>query len=182
MDETPDDAAESPHPENPGRHRLNPKTPAASFGRLRIPGHIQDAAADPDKTNRGRDGIADIDREQPERWEENRHPFQGIHLDPKHPFEIGISGYSWHLDAECSARLGHPNGGVEVKRDGEAGDQCSKVKHGKNPLEATASPSIAGHLQISYPAVATPKADRPFPIGKARAHPALRIQRDAFDR
>src|SRR5258708_30815610 len=42
--------------------------------------------------------------------------------------------------------------------------------------------SIPGHLQISYPAVATPKADRPFPIGKARSHPALCIQRNRLDR
>src|SRR3954447_7051249 len=108
-------------------------------------------------------------------------PFQGIHLDPKHPFEIGVSGYGWHLDAECSARLGHPNGGEEVKRDGEAGVQCSKVKHRKNSLEATASPSITGQLQISYPAVATGEADRPLPIGDAHCHPAPGVQRDAFD-
>src|SRR4029079_15532014 len=116
MNETPDDAAESAHPENPGRHRLNSKTPAASIGRLRISGHIEDAATDPDEADRGSDGITDIDREQPERRQKNRHPFQGIHLDAKHPFEIGISGCSWHLDAECSARLRHPNGGEEVKR------------------------------------------------------------------
>src|SRR2546430_17741688 len=42
--------------------------------------------------------------------------------------------------------------------------------------------SIPGHLQISYPIVAAPKADRPFPVGKARSHPALRIQRDSLDR
>src|SRR5450759_1779585 len=44
----------------------------------------------------------------------------------------------------------------------------------------TAVASIAGHLQISYPAVAALKADRPFPIGKTRSHPAVRIQRGAF--
>src|SRR3954465_7856068 len=105
----------------------------------------------------------------------------GYSSGPETPVQIGVSGYGWHLDAECSARLGHPNGGEEVKRDGEAGDQCSKVKHRKNSLEATASPSITGQLQISYPAVATGEADRPLPIGDARCHPAAWVQRDTFD-
>src|ERR1700720_3312962 len=42
--------------------------------------------------------------------------------------------------------------------------------------------SIAGHFKISYPAMSARKTDRPFPIGKAGAHPALRIQRDTVDR
>src|SRR5438105_2005998 len=41
---------------------------------------------------------------------------------------------------------------------------------------------IAGHLQISYAAVAALKTDRPLPIGEARSHPALCVQRSRLDR
>src|SRR6476661_2188423 len=44
------------------------------------------------------------------------------------------------------------------------------------------TPSITGHLEISHPAVAALKTDRPFPIGKARSHPAPCIERDTFER
>src|SRR5205807_6954149 len=42
--------------------------------------------------------------------------------------------------------------------------------------------SVAGHFKVPHPAVAAPKTDRPFPVAKARCHPALRIQRDSLDR
>src|SRR4051794_31867341 len=42
--------------------------------------------------------------------------------------------------------------------------------------------SIAGHLQVSNPAMAALEADRSLPIRKAGSHPALCVQRDALDR
>src|ERR1700737_3793062 len=91
MNEAPDDRAQRAHPKNGGSGGLNRKASPAFIGGLRITGHVKDAAGDPDQAKRCRDCIADVDRKQPERGQENRHPFQRVHLHAKHPLEVGIA-------------------------------------------------------------------------------------------
>jgi len=52
MNEAPDDCAERAQPENDGGAGLNAKTAAAFCGGLRITGHVEDAAGDPDPARR----------------------------------------------------------------------------------------------------------------------------------
>jgi len=87
------------------------------------------------QTQHGGDGIADIDRKQPQRGgREDRHPFQRVHLHPKHPLEVGITPGGRHLDAEGNARLRHLDRGEEVERDGEAGDEGREMIHREDRL------------------------------------------------
>src|SRR5260370_8846181 len=88
MKKAPEDRAQRAEPENDGSAGLNPKTSPALLRGLRIAGHVEEAAGDPDEAEHGRDGIADIDRKQPERGQENRHPFHRVHLHAKHPLQI----------------------------------------------------------------------------------------------
>ena len=50
--------------------------------------------------------VVDVEREQPKRRQEDRHPFQRVHLHAEHPLEIGIAGGRRRLDAVFAARLG----------------------------------------------------------------------------
>ncbi len=133
MNEPPDDGARRAQPEKDGSAGLNAKTPSAFCGGLRITGHVKDAARNPGQAQHGRDGIADIDRKRSQRGQENRHPFQRVHLHAKHPLKIGIARYGRHLDAEGNARLRHLDRGEEVERDCEAGDEGRAVIHCENP-------------------------------------------------
>src|SRR5215212_4823589 len=74
MDKTPADCADRAKPENGRGRRLNAETRAALVGRLRIAGHVQDAAGDPHNADGGCQRVAHIEREQPERRKEDRHP------------------------------------------------------------------------------------------------------------
>src|ERR1700716_1331466 len=91
MNEAPDDGAQRAQPEKDGGRGLNPKASPAFIGGLRIAGHVKNAAGDPDEAQHRRDCVADVDREQPERGQQNRHPFQRVHLHAKHPLEIEIA-------------------------------------------------------------------------------------------
>src|SRR5438132_1299162 len=58
----------------------------------------------------------------------------------------------------------------------------SKTAAHRGAAGAPRRASVAGHFKIPHPAVAAPKTDRPFPVAKARCHPAPRIQRATLDR
>src|SRR5580693_3784444 len=137
VNKAPEDRAQRAEPENGGGEGLNPKAPAALLGGLRIAGQVKDAASDPDNAEGGGQGIADIDRKQPQRGQEHRHPFQRVHLYAKYPLEVGIARYGRRLDAEFGARLSHLNAGDEVKQDRQAGDECREVIHRRIPLLRT---------------------------------------------
>src|SRR3977135_3594405 len=88
MNEAPDDGAQRAQPEKDGGRGLNPKASPAFIGGLRIAGHVKNAAGDPDEAQHRRDCVADVDREQPERGQQNRHPFQRVYLHANNPLEI----------------------------------------------------------------------------------------------
>ena len=91
MRKPPDDRAERAEQQHGAGQRLDGKARAALLGRLDIADHVEDAADDPDHAERGRGLIADIDRKQPQRRQEDRQPFQRVHLHAEHPLEIGIA-------------------------------------------------------------------------------------------
>src|SRR5213592_2442529 len=66
MNQAPDDCARRAQPQKDGSAGLNAKTPPAFCGGLRIAGHVENAAGDPDQAQHGGDGIADVDRKQPQ--------------------------------------------------------------------------------------------------------------------
>src|ERR1700761_9442770 len=68
-----DDRAERAQPKRDAGSRLDAETQAAFCGRTRITDQIENAADNPDQTEYGRACVADIDREQPERGQKNRH-------------------------------------------------------------------------------------------------------------
>jgi hypothetical protein len=119
----PDNHAQRAQPESGGRQPLNTEANRTLFGGLRIAGHVEDAAGDPDQAQRRRSGIADVDREQPQRRQENRHPFQRVHVHAKHPLEVGITGGGRRLDAKGFTGHSNADTGVEVEQDSEAGDE-----------------------------------------------------------
>jgi len=52
----------------------------------------------------------------------------------KHPLEVGVARGRGRLDAEGLARLSYLKAGEEVQPDGEQGNECGEMKHGKIPL------------------------------------------------
>src|SRR6266404_2713069 len=118
MNEPPEHCAQRAEPESNARQALNSKTRPAFFDGLHIADHVENAAGDPDQAEHGGDRVADIDGEQPQRGQENRHPFQRVHLHAEHPLEVGIAGYRGQPDAVGPAGPHHPDAGEEIEQDG----------------------------------------------------------------
>ena len=116
-------------PQGDRRQRLDRKARAAVLDRPGIAEHVENAADHPDQPDPGRDAIADIDREQPQRRQEDRQPFQRVHLRAKHALEIRMARNGRQLDAEFAARPRHQNGRVEVDQDRQQGDERGEVIH-----------------------------------------------------
>ena len=151
MNQAPDDGAERAQPENARCQRLDAETTPALVGGLRIAGHVESAAGDPEQGDRGCDGIADVDRKQPQRGQEDRQPFQRVHLHPEHPLEVVIARDRRRLDAEFGARLRDPNAGEEIKCDGKAGDECREMIHRDGSLRLIITTVIPGRRAAANP-------------------------------
>src|SRR5487761_2409453 len=171
MNKAPGDCAKRTEPEQDGGAGLNPKAQPALVGGFCGAGHVKSAAEDPDQTKRSRDHIADVDRKQPERGQEDRQPFQRVHLHAKYPLEVGIAGYRRRLDAERGARLRHLRAGQEIKQDGQAGDECREVKHDAKSslgsegaeLNSPSSPDIQSRYGCLQNRSALPNRESSFP-------------------
>jgi hypothetical protein len=76
MNQPPDDGAERSQPEGDDRQRLYSKSRAALFDGPGIAEHVEDSADDPHRAQRGCATVADIDRKQPQRRQEQRQLFE----------------------------------------------------------------------------------------------------------
>src|SRR5215471_5598324 len=131
VNQPPDDHAQRAEQQHDAGGRLDAEAGAAFLHGIRIADHVEDAADDPDDADRGGDRVADIDREQPERRQEDRHPFQRVHLHAEHAFEVGMAGYRRQPDPIDNARPSHSDGSEEIEQDRETGDERSEMIHSK---------------------------------------------------
>ena len=102
---------------------------AAAVGGFRIADHVDHPPDHPQRAERSGEGVTQIIGEQPQRRQEDRHPFQRIGLDAKHPLEIRIAERRRRLDAIRHARTGHLHRGVEIEHQGQQSGDRRVVKH-----------------------------------------------------
>lgn len=73
-------------------NRLNKEPRQALLDGAAITHEIQDAAADPDHSERRGNGIIEIDCTKPKRYEIRRHPFERVDVCAEDAFELRIAG------------------------------------------------------------------------------------------
>ena len=105
MDDAQKDADNRAKLENDGGDGLDRKARSAFVGGLGVADHVKNTPDNPDDAERCRNRIADINRKQPERRQEDRHPLQRIHLHAIDALEVRIARYGRRLDAAGFACL-----------------------------------------------------------------------------
>ena len=83
-------------------------------------------------------GVADIDREQPERRQHDRHPFQRVHLDAEGALEIGMARHRRH--ARFSSADAQGQGLLEQFQPGRLRPALPVPHHPRPPRAIAAHP------------------------------------------
>ncbi len=92
--DAPGDADQRAEQQDAGGDGLDRKAVVAFVGRFAVAANVKHAPGDPDQPEHGGGPIGDIKRKQPERRQEDRHPFQRVHLHAEYPLEIGDCRWS----------------------------------------------------------------------------------------
>lgn len=111
------------------RGRLDEESGQALLHRLGVAGGINDAADDPDESERRSDNVAEVNRAQPERQNESRHPFERVDVHAIDAFEIRIARHCRKIDFEPDVRRRDPRCEEEIQCDGEQCDDRGVKRH-----------------------------------------------------
>jgi hypothetical protein len=121
---------------------LDHETHFALAGVGHIAARIEQAADHPHDAEPGGHQIAPVDREQPQRGQEDRQPLQGVGLHPDGALQHRIARHGGRMDAGLAPRPADREGEAEVeqkRKEGDDGHPAVRL-HVKSPSAEQAPP------------------------------------------
>jgi hypothetical protein len=109
--------------------RLDQEPEQALLDGLAIADEVQNAPADPDQPQHCGGEVAEIDRTEPQRHQEGRHPFERVHVHAKHALEVRMAGRRRMLHVELATRHRHARRKEEIECDGEQRHDSAVMRH-----------------------------------------------------
>ena len=92
------------HEQQEARRRLGEEARQPLLHGPAVATEIQGAAHDPDEPKHRSGKVAEVDRTEPQRYQESRHPFERVHVRAEDTFEVGVAGrcreFTLNLEAD----------------------------------------------------------------------------------